>query len=216
LGDLDKITKLKYPFLSKINFIKMKKILILALSLSFLFGLSACSDNGTANIQDSSKKILQKSETGDIKVELQASAESIKVDEYLDISVRFNTGREFVNTTQLFMNYDSELLDVDHITTAYSKFTIWTKKEIKDGVIQLQAAEPNPGISGSNIELATIVFKAKKDGEANITVDSNISKIYTADNTNKIKKTDHKNLNIKILPFGLEENKEAEAEESTT
>jgi uncharacterized protein YcfL len=175
----------------------MKKIIFFTLSLLLL---TACSNNEIVNPDDiNNTQELNLKDESNVTIELQASADKIRVDEYLDVAVKINTGRDYVNTLQIFLNYDPDLFDIDHITTVYSEFTIWTKKEIDNGLIKLQAAEPNPGVYGSNKELATIVFRSKKAGNAEIIIDNSMSKIYTNEDINKMKESGHKNLSIEIL-----------------
>jgi len=177
----------------------LKKISLLLILIS-IFSLTACNKK-TEKAEVMNKDVVAQKETGSVKVNLQTSADKYYVNDYVKVGVNINTGESSVNTAQLLLNYDKEMLEYDSVTTAGSQFTVWTKKGGGNGEINLLTAQPNPGIKGDKQHVAVVIFKAIKSGDVKVTVDKMVSKMFTTEGQNMLKSAGHQDAQITILPL---------------
>jgi len=174
-----------------------KKVYTLSIAVLMVLVLfSGC----TIAKKTAKKDVIKETETvtGSVEVNIENITEAPKVGELVKIPVYINTHTDNVTSLQLLFNYNQDLLELDSVSTLASKFTVWIKKDGGTGQVNLVAAEPKPGIIGSNELVATMIFKAKAAGETYIALDQTMSKMFTPDDMNVIRNDVNKNVHILI------------------
>jgi len=78
----------------------------------------------------------------------------------LDTNTANNSARTGVVAVQSVLNYNSSHLSVTGINTSNSAFSQVISTEAENGVISIVLAEPTPGVSSDDVEVATLIFKA--------------------------------------------------------
>lgn len=88
-----------------------------------------------------------------------------------DVSVRLDSGGQFVNATEGTVLYDKELLQATNVSSANSILSMWYTKPAFDnsaGSVVWGGGLPNPGYKGASGNLFTITFKPLKVGSARL------------------------------------------------
>lgn len=100
----------------------------------------------------------------------------------LQTSVMVNTGGETINAISAHFSYPTDLLDFAWISESGSFMTVWAEKIGGGGVVKLAGGLPTPGFSGREL-VATVGFKVKKIGQANLSFISGSHVLKDSDNS---------------------------------
>ena len=87
------------------------------------------------------------------------------------ISIMTDTQGAAINNADAVINFPKDLLDVQSVSKNGSIFTIWVEDPTfsnSSGTITLNGGLPNPGFTGSKGKILSIVFQAKKAGNATV------------------------------------------------
>jgi hypothetical protein len=115
--------------------------------------------------------LLFASKTDAASLSLLPSPSTISVGNIFTIKVVVNTEGKVVNNAEAVVQFPTDLLEVISITKSSSIFSLWVEEPSFSnytGKIIFNGGVPNPGYNGSNGYIASITFKAKKEGSASI------------------------------------------------
>lgn len=120
---------------------------------------------------------------------LDSSKKKYKAGETFSVNLIVHSDLNSVNLIIAKLNFPSNLLQVESIETTSSIIKFWPEKffDNSNGQISLIGGLPSPGFSTSpklGLTLATINFKAKSAGVANIKFDGSSAMHRDSDNTN--------------------------------
>lgn len=127
-----------------------KRIISITLSLAFLICVNI-SSAATLQVSPSSSKI--------------------SVGNIASIKFTVNTDGKAINNVDGTVQFPTDLLEVISVSKSTSIFTLWVedpKFSNTLGQITFNGGVPNPGYNGYGGEIVSVVFKAKKQGTANI------------------------------------------------
>ena len=102
---------------------------------------------------------------------LSPSSTSVSVGNITTVSIKVNTGGLAVNNAEGVIQFPNDVLEVVSISKNSSIFTLWVEEPSFSngaGRIVFNGGAANPGFNGSNGTIASIVFKAKKQGTASV------------------------------------------------
>lgn len=100
--------------------------------------------------------------------------EKIALGEEFAAEILIDTEGHNINAASLKVEYDNTMLKIVKIETDRSVLTVSAIKKMEDGMIEIVRGEPgdgdprdnNDGYTGNGGNLATLIFKAQKRGEA--------------------------------------------------
>lgn len=101
---------------------------------------------------------------------LSPSSGNYSSGDQITVYARINTEGSSINAVDGTIGFDSNLLEVNKISKG-SAINLWVQEPSysnKTGSVNFGGVVLNPGFSGSNGQIVTIVFKAKGNGQANI------------------------------------------------
>ncbi len=104
-------------------------------------------------------------------ISMLPASDTVSVGNIISLKVFISTDNKSVNNTEASIRFPIDLLDVLSITKSSSIFTLWVEEPSfsnNTGKITFNGGLPNPGYNGQNGYVATITFKAKKQGTASI------------------------------------------------
>ena len=109
------------------------------------------------------------------------SSYSVGVGQTFQVKININTGGETVNGAEFYINYDSSLLSIENVS-AENFFPTTTNDTKTTGRVYIAAFVDDPASpkTGSGT-IATITFKALRDGVVNLSFDCNNSKVVKSD-----------------------------------
>jgi hypothetical protein len=99
------------------------------------------------------------------------SPTTVSVGNIVSVKVLVNTEGKSVNNGEATIQFPVDILEVISITKGSSIFTLWVEEpkfSNTTGKISFNGGVPNPGFTGSSGYIATITFKAKKQGTASV------------------------------------------------
>lgn len=102
---------------------------------------------------------------------LSPNSSTISIGNIVSVKVYVNTGGKVINNTDATILFPTDMLEVVSITKSSSIFSLWVEEPSfsnSTGKITFNGGVPNPGFSGANGYIATITFKAKKQGSASV------------------------------------------------
>lgn len=102
---------------------------------------------------------------------LSPSSTTVSVGNILSLKVLLNTNNKYVNNTEATVQFPTDMLEVVSVTKASSIFTLWVEEPSFSnytGKVVFNGGVPTPGFNGPNGYIATITFKAKKQGVASV------------------------------------------------
>jgi len=107
------------------------------------------------------------------------SSGTYEIGSQFSVDVILDTNSNDVVAVSAYIEYDPTCIEVISIDTAGSEFTSSNEctscklqnHDASNGKIELVLAKPTPGVNGSNIKLATIMMKGKKDASTAIDFD---------------------------------------------
>lgn len=100
---------------------------------------------------------------------LSPSSGSYEVGDTFSVLVKLHTGGTAIGAVEATLNFPINELEVTQLSKSNSIFTLWVVEPAfsnSNGTISFAGGIPKPGYSGSAGTILTIVFKAKKEGEA--------------------------------------------------
>lgn len=95
----------------------------------------------------------------------------VSVGNIVSVKVLVNTDGKIINNTDSVIQFPNDLLDVISISKSSSVFSLWVEEpkfSNYEGKVSFNGGVPNPGFIGQGGEIVSIVFKAKKQGNASI------------------------------------------------
>jgi len=102
---------------------------------------------------------------------LSPSNSKVSVGNIVSVRILVNTDGKVINNADAILRFPNDLLDVMSISKTSSIFSLWVEEpkfSNYEGSISFNGGVPNPGFFGQNGEIVSIVFKAKKQGNASI------------------------------------------------
>ncbi len=100
--------------------------------------------------------------------------------ETFTVKVNINTEGEEVNSADIYLNFDANLIEAQQVTAG--SFFPTVTNDISSGSIYIAAMVNDPASPKNGIgEIATVTFKALADGSAEISFNCDNSKIVKAD-----------------------------------
>jgi hypothetical protein len=99
------------------------------------------------------------------------SPSTVSVGNIVSVKININTEGKSVNNGEATIQFPVDMLEVISITKGSSIFTLWVEEpkfSNQTGKISFNGGVPNPGFTGGSGYVATITFKAKKQGTASI------------------------------------------------
>lgn len=116
-------------------------------------------------------------------INLQAPA-SVQVNQTLEVPLQINSEQP-MNAAEFYFQFPVDLLQIKEIKTDGSLFELWItgypKYSNQDGTIGLAGGLPTPGWQGKQGLIATVIFEAKRSGQAIINLDKERSRILAND-----------------------------------
>lgn len=101
---------------------------------------------------------------------ISPSSTPVSVGNIVSLKININTENVFINNGEAVIQYPTDLLEVVSINKSSSIFNLWVEEpkfSNYTGKINFNGGVSNPGYNGNGL-VATITFKAKKEGTASI------------------------------------------------
>ena len=102
---------------------------------------------------------------------LSPEAPTVSVGNIISVKVLVNTDGKAINNSESVIQFPSDLLEVVSISKNSSIFSLWVEEPSftnTDGKIVFNGGIPNPGFTGQGGYIASVTFKAKKQGVASV------------------------------------------------
>jgi hypothetical protein len=116
-------------------------------------------------------------------LKLSPATQTVAPNQQFDVQVQLTTD-DTVNAVQANLSFPSNLLDVvPPVSNAGSPFEIQAENDISPGSVKI-ARGTNTPVSGANILVATVTFKAKAAGTATVKFANGSAVIRSSDNAN--------------------------------
>jgi len=103
---------------------------------------------------------------------LEPSSQNMKVEDEFTVNVMLDSGKNQVVAVSAFLVFDPSLLELTSIDSSSSAFNKRIKEEANNGIIEISRINFAPdstdlqSVSGSNLLLTKLNFKAKSAGKA--------------------------------------------------
>lgn len=98
---------------------------------------------------------------------------SVSVGDTFKTTIVVNTQNKAINNSEGTVQFPADMLQVVSLSKTGSIFSLWIEEPSYSntaGTITYNGGVPNPGVIGADVNVITITFKAKKSGEALITL----------------------------------------------
>lgn len=125
---------------------------------------------------------------------LSPSSTKIGVGETTGVQVRLNTNKEVVNAVSAYVSYPSDKLEVAYVSYSGSAFAIAAENTFGGGLVKISRGNVS-GVLG-DLRVATIGFRAKTTGSANIGFTSGSAIVRESDSTNILNGSSGSILNV--------------------
>ena len=113
-------------------------------------------------------------------LKLEPETVSTNANETFTINVNIDTENEEVNSADVYITYDANLLEAQQV--AAGSFFPTVTNDIASGRLYIAGLVEDPATSKKGTgTIAIVTFKASKDGSANLSIDCSSSKIVKAD-----------------------------------
>jgi len=99
---------------------------------------------------------------------LSPSSQSLQVNNNLALEVRLNTGGNQVTAVSSYLNFDTSKLQFVSIDATGSAFSVQAEGEVAGNQVKISRGQAAPGVTGSNVLVAKVNFKAIATGTANV------------------------------------------------
>jgi len=109
--------------------------------------------------------------TNAASLSLLPSTSNATVGNIISIKVSVNTEGVFINNAEANIQFPTDMLEVLSITKSASIFSLWVEEpnfSNNTGKVNFNGGAPTPGFNGQSGYIATITFKAKKQGTASV------------------------------------------------
>lgn len=106
---------------------------------------------------------------------LYPNSENHKIGDTFLVQIRLNSDGTSINSADGKLTFDTNKLQVISVSKDGSIFTLWVQEPTfsnSNGKIEFAGGKPSPGFIGTAGKVATITFKAKSSGKANVTFNS--------------------------------------------
>jgi hypothetical protein len=130
---------------------KNKSIVFLLLFFAFIFGWS---------------------NTSAATMQLSSYSSTMTSGDTMTVRVLLNAEGIAVNNAEALIKFPTDLIDVVSVSKSNSVFSLWVEEPTfsnTNGTISFNGGVPNPGFSGSQGSVVSLVIRAKKAGQAKIT-----------------------------------------------
>lgn len=104
-------------------------------------------------------------------LQTKPSQAEVSVGNILNIQITVDTLGKTINNAESLVQFPKDLLEVVSIDKRSSIFSLWVEEPSfsnSTGQITFNGGVPNPGFTGSNGNIVSIIFRAKKTGTASI------------------------------------------------
>lgn len=102
---------------------------------------------------------------------MKPSGAEVSVGNIVNIQITVDTAGKVINNAESVVQFPKDLLEVVSIDKKSSIFSLWVEEPSfanNIGQVTFNGGVPNPGFNGSNGNVISIVFRAKKSGTASI------------------------------------------------
>ncbi len=131
-----------------------------------------------------------------------SSASTVNVGQEIPVKISFQSDTDLVNLFSAQLTFPKDQLEITKIDTTSTPITNWVEQNIDNnaGGLSLIGAIPNPGFktNGTPTIMATIIFKAKQAGAANINFESSSQMFRNSDNANIFSLPNSKGVTLSI------------------
>lgn len=103
---------------------------------------------------------------------LEPASGSYRVKGIFSVKIRVNSDGATINATKASISFPADLMEAQSIAKSDSIFQLWPEEPVfsnLNGTISFAGGLPSPGFNGVGT-VATINFKVKKEGEANVNI----------------------------------------------
>lgn len=100
---------------------------------------------------------------------LSSNTTSVDVGNFFTVNVKANTQGSYINNGEALIQFPTDLLEVISVSKTSSIFSIWVEEPSfsnTTGRVSFNGGIVTPGFIGNSGTLATITFRAKKEGSA--------------------------------------------------
>ena len=129
----------------------------------------------------------------------EPSSEEVSLGEEFSFDLFLDTGGVFVNAAGVTVLYPAEKLEAVAIDASDSVFPIFAEREIEEGVLRIAAGIPTPGFAGTG-KIATFIFRAKAEGQAELVFGKESVLLTNAENTNILDLEESTGAAVEIIP----------------
>lgn len=102
---------------------------------------------------------------------LTPSTSNINVGNIVFVKININTQGKYINNAEAILQFPLDLLEVISITKSPSIFSLWVENpeySNTKGTVSFNGGVANPGYNGSTGTVASVTFRAKKQGTASL------------------------------------------------
>jgi len=120
-------------------------------------------------------------------ISLSPSAGTYGLDQTFQVSIMLDTNGEAVNAVQADLSFPADKLEVtglDYRTGAFLLLVLDHSYDNAAGQVHVAGGLPSPGFTGTAGRVATVTFKTKAAGTANVTLDATSAVLRNADSVN--------------------------------
>jgi hypothetical protein len=120
------------------------------------------------------------------------SSSQVSTGNIISLKLIVGTGGVAINDVDATIDFPTDLLQVMSVSKDSSIFSLWVADPAfsnNSGTITLDGGLPNPGFSGTNGEVVSIVFRAKKPGTASIVFGDSAVRANDGNGTNVLSGT---------------------------
>ena len=110
-------------------------------------------------------------QTGSATLSLSPSSSSVKVDQSFTVAIKVTSATTNISSVQSYLTFPADLLEVSSISKTGSIASLFVEEPIYNntsGTIKMTADIASPGYKGSDGLIATVTFRAKANGSANV------------------------------------------------
>jgi hypothetical protein len=123
-------------------------------------------------------------------ITLTPSFGSYKAGSTFSVTLNITSNQDAINAVSASLHFNSDVLSLQSVSKTGSIITVWAEEPVfsnSDGTASMEGVIFNPGFSGATGKVATLSFKARKAGTANITVSSGSVLANDGNATNVVK-----------------------------
>lgn len=136
-------------------------------------------------------------------LQMRPSQNEVSVGNIINIQITVDTLGKVINNAESIIQFPKDLLEVVSIDKRSSIFSLWVEEpgfSNSVGQITFNGGVPNPGFTGGNGNIVSIIFRAKKTGLASIIFSNSAVRENDGLGTDIISGTSNSQINIINLP----------------